>query len=69
MSPKTRGKESHKAGAQRQEKNCAPVNPVNPPLLFSPAIILQCQLLEMLSEQALAEQRTKNCENRSNDNT
>ena len=23
-----------KAGAQRQEKNCAPVNPVNPPLLF-----------------------------------
>lgn len=34
MSPKTRGKEIHKAGAQRQEKNCAPVNPVNPPLLF-----------------------------------
>ena len=27
------------------------------------------RFLEMLSEQALAEQRTKNCENRSNDNT
>ena len=34
MSPKACRQESHKAGAQRQEKNCAPVNPVNPPLLF-----------------------------------
>lgn len=46
MSPKACRQESHKAGAQRQEKNCAPVNPVNPPLLFSPAIILQFQLFE-----------------------
>ena len=70
MSPKTRGKESHKAGAQRQEKNCAPVNPVNPPFAFflRPSSY-NASFLEMLSEQALAEQRTKNCENRSNDNT
>lgn len=34
VSPKACRQESHKAGAQRQEKNCAPIDPVNPSLLF-----------------------------------
>ena len=70
MSPKTRGKESHKAGATASGKElCARQSGQSTFAFFLRPSSYNASFLEMLSEQTLAEQRTKNCENRSNDNT